>query len=124
MTDAVRPHTMAKGRRREGEQSIQRHQCWPEPCIGDVKSKLSLLCYSGKLYIQLYPSSPSTATMLLQLLDMTAGLTLAPAPAIAIVWQVSRSVPAPVAATVQQRGALFGAAFICCAFRQGMQKIS
>ena len=70
---------MARGRRREGEQSIhtqQRHQRWPELYIGDGKSELSLLSYSGKLYIQLYPSSPSTAAVLLQLLDVTAGLTL------------------------------------------------
>ena len=63
----------------------QRHQRWPKPCIGDGKSKLSLLSCSGKLYIQLYPSSPSTAVVLLQLLDVTAGLTLAPDPAVATV---------------------------------------
>ena len=104
-TNVVRPHTMARGRRSEGEQSIhtqQRHQRWPELCIGDGKSELSLLGCSGKLYIQLYPSSPSTAAILLQWLDMTAGLTLAPAPVVATVRQVSRSAPALAAATVPQ----------------------
>ena len=46
--------------------------------MGDGKSELFLLSCSGKLFIQLYPSSPSTAVMLLQLLDNTAGLTFAP----------------------------------------------
>jgi len=58
-----------RGKRSEGEQSIhtqQGHQRWPELCIGDGKIwTLSLLSYSGKLYIQLYPSSPITAAMLL-----------------------------------------------------------
>jgi len=35
---------------------------------------------------------------------MTAGLTLAPAPAMATVRQVSRSAPAPATATVPQQG--------------------
>ena len=48
----------------------------------------------------------------------TAGLTLAHAPAVATVRQVSRSVSAPAAATVQQQGALFGTAFPCCVFTQ------
>ena len=64
-------------------------------------NSLFLISCSGKLFIQLYPSSPSTAAMLLQLLDMTAGLTLAPAPTVATVRQVSRSAPVPAAATVQ-----------------------
>ena len=58
--------------------------------------------------------------MLLQLLDVTTGLTSVPAPTMATVRQVSHLVPAPVAATVQQQGALFGAAFTCYAFTQGM----
>ena len=91
--------------------------------IGDGKSELSLVSCSGKLYIQLYPSSPSTVVMLLQLLDVTAGLTLAPAPVVATVRQVSRSAPVPAAAIVHQQGALFGTAFNCCAFTQGIQKI-
>jgi hypothetical protein len=61
---------------------------------------LSLLSCSGKLYIQLYPSSLSTAVMLLQRLDVTAGLTLTPAPTVATVWQMSRSAPAPAEDTV------------------------
>ena len=101
----------------------QRHQRWPELCIGDVKSEVSLLSCSDKLYIQLYPSSSSTAAMLLQLLDGTARLTLTYALAVATVRQVSRSAPAPVAATVQQQGGLFDAAFPCCALTQGTQKI-
>ena len=84
----------------EHTRTQQRHQRWPEPCIGNGKSELSLL---GKLFIQLYPSSPSTAAMILQLLDETAGLTLAPAPAVATVRQVSRLAPAPAAATVPQQ---------------------
>ena len=105
-----RPHTMwleIEEERENRAYTQQIHQPWPELCIGDGKSELSLLSCSGKLYIQLYPSSPSIAAMLLQLLDVTAGLTLAPAPA---------------AATVQQQGALFGVAFSCCAFIQGMQR--
>ena len=58
---------------------------------------------------------------LLQLLDVTAGLTLAPTPAVATVRQVSRSAPVPAAAIVQQQGALFGTVFPCCTFTQGMQ---
>jgi len=68
-TNVVRPHTMATDRRSEREQSIhtqQRHQRWLELCIGDDKSELSLLSCSGKLYIQLNSSSPSTATLLQQ----------------------------------------------------------
>ena len=44
--------------------------------------------------------------MLLQWLDVIAGPTLAPALAMATVWQESRSTPAPSAATVEQQGAL------------------
>ena len=43
-----------------------KHQRWPEPYIGDGKSELSLLSCSGKLYIQLYLSSPNTAVLLQQ----------------------------------------------------------
>ena len=43
--------------------------------------------------------------MLQQWLDETAGLTLAPAPAVATVRQVCRSAPAPAAATVPRQGA-------------------
>ena len=60
-------HTLWSEVEEEGEQSIhtqQRTQRWPEPCIGDDKYELSLLSCSGKLYIQLYPSSPSTAVLL------------------------------------------------------------
>ena len=49
--------------------------------------------------------------------DFSAG------PVMATVRQVSLAAPAPATATVQQQGALFGAAFSCCAFTQGMQKI-
>ena len=62
-------HTLWSEVEEEGEQSIhtqQRHQRWPEPYIGDDKSELSLLSCSGKLFIQLYPSSHSTIVMLLQ----------------------------------------------------------
>ena len=52
---------------RENRAHIQyQHQRWSELCIEDGESELSLLSYSGKLYIQLYPSSPNTAVMLLQ----------------------------------------------------------
>jgi len=43
--------------------------------------------------------------MLLQWLNVTAGLTLVPAPAVATVRQESRSAPAPAVATVPQPGA-------------------
>ena len=62
-------HTLWLEVEEEGEQSIHtqyKHQRWPEPCIGDGKTELSLLSSSGKLYIQLYPSSPSTAVLLQQ----------------------------------------------------------
>ena len=49
------------------------------------------------------------AAMLLQLLDMTAGLTLVFAPAVATVRQRSLSVHAPTAAIVQQQGSPFSA---------------
>ena len=61
-------HTMAKVEEEE-EHSIHtqyKHQRWSEPYIGDGKTELSLLSCSGKLYIQLYPSSPSTAALLQQ----------------------------------------------------------
>ena len=60
--------------------------------------------------------------MLLQWLDVTAGLTLAPAPAVATVRQGSLSAPAPAAATVQQQGSPFGA----CPYRayRGEQQIT
>ena len=64
-----RPHTMARGKRREGEQSTHT----ASTSIGRNSTEeivklnsLSLLSCSGKLYIQLYPSSPSTAAMILQ----------------------------------------------------------
>ena len=44
-TNVVQPHTMARGRRREGEQSIhtqQKHQRWSELYRGDGKSELSI----------------------------------------------------------------------------------
>ena len=66
-TETVRPHTLWLEVEEEGEQSIHtqyKHQRWPEPCIGDGKPELSLLSCSGKLYIQVYPSSPSTAALL------------------------------------------------------------
>ena len=44
--------------------------------------------------------------MLLQWLDVTAELTLRPAPVVATVRQGSLSAPAPTAATVHQQGAL------------------
>ena len=53
-TEDVRPHILWLEVEEDGEQSIQtqyKHQRWPEPCIGDGKTKLSLLSYSGKLYI-------------------------------------------------------------------------
>ena len=69
-------------------------------------NSLSLLSCSGKLYIQLYPFNSSTQTcqaaMLLECLDVTVGLTLASAPAVATVRQGSLSAPAPAVATVQQ----------------------
>ena len=43
--------------------------------------------------------------MLLEELDVTAGLTLAPAPAVATVRQESRWAPTPAVATVPQQGA-------------------
>ena len=43
---------------------------------------------------------------------MTAGLTLAPAPAVATVRQGSLSAPAPAATTVQQQGALWQPALL------------
>ena len=89
--------------------------------MGDGNSELSLLSYSDKLYIQLYPSSPSTAVVLQQLLDVTAGLPLAHAPTVATVRQVSLSASAPAAATVQQQGSPFGAC-PCRAYR-GEQQI-
>ena len=104
-TNVVQPHTMVRGRRREGEQSTSTSV--GRSSIEEMAklNSLSLLSSRGKLYIQLYPSSPSTAAMLLQWLDKTAGLTLAPALAVATVRQVSRSAPAPAAATVPQQGA-------------------
>ena len=62
-------HTLWLEVEEEGEQSIRthtqyKHQRWPEPCIGDGKTELSLLSCSGKLYIQLYLSSASTAALL------------------------------------------------------------
>ena len=89
-----RSHTMARDWRREGEQNARTHST--SISVGRSSAEemaklnsLSLLSYSGKLYIQLYPSNPSTqicqAVMLLQWLDVTAGLTLAPVPAVAIV---------------------------------------
>ena len=65
-------HTLWLGVEEERENRAHtqyKHQCWPELCIGDDKSELSLLSCSGKLFIQLYSSSPSTAAMLLQELD-------------------------------------------------------
>ena len=62
-------HTLWLEVEEEGEHSLHtqyKHQRWPEPYIGDGKSELSLLSCSDKLFIQLYPSSPSTAVMLLQ----------------------------------------------------------
>ena len=71
-------------------------------------NSLTLLSCIGNLYIQLYPSNPSTQTcqsvMLLQSLDVTADLALTSAPAVATVRQVSLSAPVPAAATVQQQG--------------------
>jgi len=48
--------------------------------------------------------------MLLQWLDVTVGLTLVPAPAVAIVQQGSILVSAPATAIVQQQGALLAPA--------------
>ena len=62
-----RPYTMARGRRREGEQSARTHSI--STSVGRSSAEdmaklnsLSLLSCSGKLYIQLYPSNPSTQT--------------------------------------------------------------
>ena len=96
-----RPHILARGRRREGEQSMHTHST--STSVGRSSTEemaklnsLSLLSWSGKLYIQLYPSNPSTqtcqATMLLLWLDMTAGLTLAHAPAVPTTSSLSLSV--------------------------------
>jgi len=120
-----RPVTMARGRRREGEQSAHIHST--STSVGRSSTEemaklnsLSLLSCSGKLYIQLYTSNPSTqicqTVMLLQWLDVIAGLTLAHAPAMATVRQGSLSTPAPVTATVQQQGSPFGAC-PCRAYR-------
>ena len=122
---------MARGRRREGEQSAHTHST--STSVGrssaEEMTKLnsfSLLSCSGKLYKQLYSSNPSAQTcqadMLLQWLDVTAGLTLAPAPAVATVRQGSRSAPAPAAATVQQQGALSVAA-PCRTFTERSSKL-
>ena len=67
----------------------------------DGKSELSLLSCHGSLFIQLYPSSLSTAVILLQLLDVTVGLILVSAPAMVIVRQVSRSASVSAVAIVQ-----------------------
>ena len=61
------PHTMARARRRRENRAYThstRHQRWPKPCLRDGKSELSLQSCRGSLFIQLYPSSPSTAHML------------------------------------------------------------
>ena len=84
---------------------------------------LFLLSCSGKLYIQLYPSSPSTAVMLLQWLDNTAGLTLAPAPA-----RGFSAAGEPCGAYTYSgysiiAGSLFSAAFPYCVFTQGSSRL-
>ena len=56
--------------------------------------------------------------------DVTAGLTLALTPAVATVRQESHSALAPTAATMQQQGALFGAACPYRAFTPGEQQIT
>ena len=110
-----RPHTMARGRRREREQSTHSTSISVGRNSAEEMAKLNsltLLSCSGKLYIQLYPSNSSAQTcqaaILLQWLDVTAGLTLTSVSAVATVRQVSLSTPPPAAATAQQHGSPFG----------------
>ena len=121
-TEVVRPHTLWLKVEEEGEQSIYtqyKHQRWPEPCIGDGKTELTLLSCSDKLYIQLYPSNPSTAHMLQQ-----AGLTSAPVPACGY-----SAAGEPFDAclcsgySITAEG-LFDAVFLCCVFIQESSRLS
>ena len=101
-----------------------KHQCWSEPCTEDGKTELSLLSCSGKLYIQLYPSSPSTAHMLQQKLDNTTGLTSAHVPACGY-----STAGKPFGACLYSgysttAWSLFGVAFPYCVFTQGSSRLS
>ena len=92
--------------------------------MGDGKSELSLLSCSGKLFIQLYLSSPSTANVLLQSLDNTAGLTSAPVPACGY-----STAGEPFGACLYSgysttAGSLFDVAFSCCVFTLGSIRLS